>query len=1608
MKTKSLFAIVFIFIILGNSPVFANNMAKINFAQDFLQVPEKMTFNNDEGNNGISSNSEIIKSPQILLKMAQEQGAVRVVVGLNIDFIPEGELRSPLAVDRQQQQIAQAQENVLKTLPGDVTVNAKFEIIPYMALTVDEEALQALLQSSEINYIQEDRLSAPTLASTIPLIGADVVHAGGTTGTDWTVAVLDSGVQWDHEFLGGTANSRVVDEACFSTTDAGNGSTSICAPAPHEADSDTALCLDGTTNICAHGTHVAGIAAGSQEYAMVSYDGVAPDANVIAVQVFSRFPAGSTYCGIFSTVDCVLSYDSDLISGLQYVYNQRGNFNIAAVNMSLGGGRYYDEAACDADEAPTKAVIDSLRSVGIATVISSGNSSYKDSIGAPGCISTAVAVGATDDSDVVASFSNSSNLVELLAPGVSVDSSVPPDNGVIYDNYQGTSMAAPHVTGAWALIKQNNPTASVSEVLNILQNTGVVVTDVNGIGIPRIQVDAALSTGEISGTVTDISSGIPIQDAVISAVGGSQYTTTSDVNGQYSLWVPAGNYDVTASAFGYQPVTQNSVAVLVGATTTADFTLAAVPSYLVSGVVTDASTGWPLYASIDIPGYPGSPVWTDPVTGAYSVTLPAAVTHEFTVSAWVDGYTAVARMVGPLVGDSTEDFALFAGALVCNAPGYTLSTSQIFSHSFEGGGTNFPSSNWEQVVVSGNGGNWTRPSAGTNPAASPHTGSKLASFNSYTASSGSQTRLYRTSGLNLSSYANPVASFWFYHGDCGWNAGDRIQFQVSTNGGTVWNNVGTPVVQAQSGGWQQYSFDLSTYAGAGMTDVRLGFLGISDFGCNLHIDDVVVVENTCTAPVAGGLVVGNVYDGNTLTGLNGAAVSNEDGYNTTSAATPDDPNVDDGFYTLFSPAGDKQFTALFTNYVVDVDTVPVVANDTVRHDFYLGSGLLSYVPAALDVVLPAGSSGTRPFTITNSGSGAANFSLLEVGDATAIGLAWQSMTPLPEERVFHAVVADANFLYVIGGTSDAGATTPTNTNFRYDTLTDSWTTLSSMPVTLDSIDGIAIDDKIYIPGDSSTATTYVYDIINDSWSSIATNNGYSARSQYQVVAIGTDLYVLGGIIATSNASTTEVWRLDTTTGIWSAETSMQNSRTSFSAAAIAGEIYVAGGVLFPGFTPDMTSEKYDGVSWQYVASLPDGGGTYTRWSYNADGSYDGKLWLGAGRRDAGWNVLNHAAYYDPVTDTWIDSPTIPSLSQGRVYMEGAVGGDGYFYVIGGRNAAGDAIYAINERLQVAADIPWLSEAPTSGTISAVTDQPVDVTFDASSLTPGQYTGQLAVTHDTPSILQNVPITLTVVTGYLWNGNVNSDWDVAANWTPNGVPDGFASVVIDPANLTGAAAWPVLNVDPTVVDLRLETGAELTIPNGRSLTVNHALTNNGLLRQEIDIQSAALTRFLHITGSGGDAYYGVDITPADAMGLTTVEIRGNQATGCNQGDQLAQRCFDISPTTPQEATVRFWYLHAENNGEDVPTMKAYHWNGGSWDQLDADGELRGTEGPYEWVEVDNVDSYSPFGLADGSPNNPTAVSLQTLYASTPTNYALAITALLFLTLLTFFSLRLRRR
>jgi subtilisin family serine protease len=136
--------------------------------------------------------------------------------------------------------------------------------------------------------------------------------------------------------------------------------------------------------------------------------------------------------------------------------------------MRLGGGR--SSISCDTDF--TKPLVDQLRAAGVATVIAAGNDGFADAVSFPGCISTAVTLGSTTKTDTVSPFSNRGVLLDLYAPGSSITSAVP---GSGFAALSGTSMAAPHVAGAFAALKSARPAGTVDDIGRALITTGVTV-----------------------------------------------------------------------------------------------------------------------------------------------------------------------------------------------------------------------------------------------------------------------------------------------------------------------------------------------------------------------------------------------------------------------------------------------------------------------------------------------------------------------------------------------------------------------------------------------------------------------------------------------------------------------------------------------------------------------------------------------------------------------------------------------------------------------------------------------------------------------------------------------------------------------------------------------------------------------------------------------------------------------------------------------------------------------------------------------------------------------------------------------------------------------------
>ena len=197
------------------------------------------------------------------------------------------------------------------------------------------------------------------------MIRADEVHLAGDDGTGRTVAILDTGIDTSHPMFAG----RIVEEACFSLL--------ASCPDATSAMVGVGAAVPCTGSGCGHGTSVAGVTAGRA--ADDSLVGVAPAANIIAIQVFSELGGGD-----------IGAYTSDIVAGLQHVLGLSMTYAIDVANLSLGGSTYETVAACEASGSSTSAAVGRLRDAGIVTVAAGGNDGLVDALTSPACLAEVI------------------------------------------------------------------------------------------------------------------------------------------------------------------------------------------------------------------------------------------------------------------------------------------------------------------------------------------------------------------------------------------------------------------------------------------------------------------------------------------------------------------------------------------------------------------------------------------------------------------------------------------------------------------------------------------------------------------------------------------------------------------------------------------------------------------------------------------------------------------------------------------------------------------------------------------------------------------------------------------------------------------------------------------------------------------------------------------------------------------------------------------------------------------------------------------------------------------------------------------------------------------
>ena len=291
--------------------------------------------------------------------------------------------------------------SLVRGYEGDVKYT--YDFLPAVSARMSNEAIQALKKNKNIAYVEPD-YQVYALGETLPWgidrIDAEKVHPYNK-GTGARVAIIDTGIHYTHPDL----------------------------DANYKGGYDFVNNDDDPMDDNGHGTHVAGTVAAEDNGNGVI--GVAPEAYLYGIKVLNSGGSG---------------YVSDVVAGIDWAIAS----DMQIISMSLGS---------DSDSITLHNACDKAYDAGIVVIAAAGNDGNRrgwgNSVDYPARYDSVIAVAATDNSDVRASWSSTGPAVELSAPGVSIYSTLP---GNSFGSKSGTSMATPHVSGTAALILKSDET----------------------------------------------------------------------------------------------------------------------------------------------------------------------------------------------------------------------------------------------------------------------------------------------------------------------------------------------------------------------------------------------------------------------------------------------------------------------------------------------------------------------------------------------------------------------------------------------------------------------------------------------------------------------------------------------------------------------------------------------------------------------------------------------------------------------------------------------------------------------------------------------------------------------------------------------------------------------------------------------------------------------------------------------------------------------------------------------------------------------------------------------------------------------------------------------
>jgi len=577
--------------------------------------------------------------------------------------------------------------------------------------------------------------------------------------------------------------------------------------------------------------------------------------------------------------------------------------------------------------------------------------------------------------------------------------------------------------------------------------------------------------------------------------------------------------------------------------------------------------------------------------------------------------------------------------------------------------------------------------------------------------------------IDLSSYTGlaPTISFWHWN-DIESTSFDWGAVEVTKDGGTTWADVSGKIGDVSP--WSQKTIALdASYA---VNNFQFRFYFKSDTSVQYdgwYIDDVavtvaepVVIAAPCIV-VPGGVVAGYVYDNNTDEVLVGAGVVSPTVETATFELEGDPDNA--GLYWVFQPTAatpeDVVFTASEAKYADDAETVSVVADAITRQDFYLDAGLLSFNPLALEHTMMMGDApANETLTITNAGLADVIFELTEKDEGFAPPLSIPAFTealpvdprpvssgPAPEAAAGPALAANGLFNNLLAGEPAFAADLMTDNlvYFADTSVPGTWSVIGATMTSLFSGD--------FLNGDFSTLYAISYD-----------------NSNLYTIDTATGAYTLVGTATSPNGNWTGLSGAPDGT-LYGIVSTCGTSSSLVTVDPATGAVTDLGDLTGVGCGIDLAYNTNDDMI--YIVDL------VTDSLYKVDPATMTTTLVGALGANANYaqgmdfeeetGTLYWAAYTTQGELRIIDTTTGASTLVGA--FPGGAEVDSFGFATGG-----------------AADVPWLSEDPVSGTVPADGSLDITVTFDPATLSqPGDYMAELKIKHDSPYTYANIPVTL---------------------------------------------------------------------------------------------------------------------------------------------------------------------------------------------------------------------------------------------------------------------------